>query len=41
MAGFATTQAVYEDALTALFDGLDVLETTLTQTRFLLGRENL
>jgi putative glutathione S-transferase len=39
MAGFATTQAAYEDALTALFDGLDVLETTLSQTRFLLGRD--
>jgi len=38
-AGFATTPAAYEEALVALFEGLDVLEKMLTNKRFLLGSE--
>jgi putative glutathione S-transferase len=38
-AGFATTQEAYEEALVALFEGLDVLEKKLSHQRFLLGRE--
>ena len=36
-AGFATTQAAYEEAVTALFDTLDWLEQRLSTQRFLLG----
>ena len=36
-AGFATTQEAYEEALYALFEGLDYLEETLSTKRFLLG----
>lgn len=36
-AGFATTQAAYEDAVLPLFDTLDWLEERLGQARFLLG----
>jgi glutathionyl-hydroquinone reductase len=36
-AGFATTQAAYEEAVTPLFDTLDWLEERLGQSRFLLG----
>ncbi len=36
-AGFATTQAAYEAAVTALFDRLDWLETRLAGQRFLVG----
>jgi putative glutathione S-transferase len=38
-AGFATTQEAYEEALVAVFEGLDVLEEKLSHQRFLLGRE--
>jgi len=38
-AGFATTQEAYEEALSALFEGLDFLEETLSTKRFLLGNE--
>jgi putative glutathione S-transferase len=36
-AGFATTQAAYEDAVAPLFDTLDWLEDRLGQSRFLCG----
>ncbi len=36
-AGFATTQAAYEDAFDALFTTLDALEQRLARRRFLLG----
>ncbi|MEM6503454.1 MAG: glutathione S-transferase family protein [Cyanobacteria bacterium P01_C01_bin.89] len=36
-AGFATTQAAYEEALTPLFESLDWLEETLATRRFLTG----
>jgi putative glutathione S-transferase len=36
-AGFATTQAAYESAVTALFARLDVLEAHLSTRRFLFG----
>ena len=36
-AGFATTQSVYETALTELFAALDELEQRLTNQRYLLG----
>ena len=36
-AGFATTQAAYEEAVTALFDTLDWLEHRLSTQRYLLG----
>ena len=36
-AGFATTQAAYEAAVTALFSRLDSLEERLTTRRFLMG----
>src|ERR1700733_5531029 len=36
-AGFAATQAAYEEAVTPLFDTLDWLEERLGQSRFLLG----
>ena len=36
-AGFATTQAAYDDAVTALFETLDWLEQRLTDQRYLIG----
>lgn len=36
-AGFATTQAAYEEAIAPLFETLDWLETRLSQQRFLTG----
>jgi glutathionyl-hydroquinone reductase len=36
-AGFASTQAAYEEAVVALFETLDWLEARLTRSRFLLG----
>lgn len=36
-AGFATTQRAYERGVLALFDTLDLLETRLGRTRYLLG----
>jgi glutathionyl-hydroquinone reductase len=36
-AGFATTQAAYEDAFDTLFAALDKIETTLSASRYLLG----
>jgi glutathionyl-hydroquinone reductase len=36
-AGFATSQAAYEEAVTALFEALDALEQRLTQQRALVG----
>lgn len=36
-AGFATTQAAYEDAVTALFDELDSVEARLASQRYLAG----
>jgi glutathionyl-hydroquinone reductase len=36
-AGFATTQAAYEEAVTALFDSLDWLEQRLSARRYLAG----
>jgi putative glutathione S-transferase len=38
-AGFATSQAAYEDGLTALFETLDWLEERLETNRYLLGKE--
>ncbi len=38
-AGFATTQAAYEEAVAPLFDTLDWLEARLARTRFLLGEQ--
>ena len=37
-AGFATTQAAYEEAFRALFDTLDWLEARLASQRFLIGQ---
>ncbi len=36
-AGFATSQAAYEEAVTALFDSLDWLEERLSRQRYLVG----
>ncbi len=36
-AGFASAQSAYDEAVTALFDTLDSLETRLAQSRYLLG----
>ncbi|MEM0911113.1 MAG: glutathione S-transferase family protein [Pseudomonadota bacterium] len=36
-AGFATTQAAYDEAVFALFSALDTLEARLTDQRYLLG----
>lgn len=36
-AGFATDQKVYEEAYDALFEALDGIESTLTQSRYLVG----
>lgn len=36
-AGFATTQAAYDEAIQPLFDGLDALEKLLSERRYLLG----
>ena len=36
-AGFATTQGAYEEAVTALFDSLDLLEKRLSHQRYLAG----
>lgn len=36
-AGFATTQAAYEEAFSELFDSLDWLENRLSQQRYLVG----
>jgi putative glutathione S-transferase len=36
-AGFATTQAAYEEAVVTLFEALDWLEARLTASRFLTG----
>ena len=36
-AGFASTQAAYEEAVTVLFDALDTLEARLSQQRYLTG----
>lgn len=36
-AGFATTQAAYDEAATALFDTLDTLEERLARHRYLVG----
>ncbi len=36
-AGFATTQAAYEEAVTALFDALDTLDAHLATNRYLAG----
>lgn len=38
-AGFATTQAAYEEAFYALFDALDWVEGLLTQQRYLAGSQ--
>ncbi|MEM9146278.1 MAG: glutathione S-transferase family protein [Pseudomonadota bacterium] len=38
-AGFATTQAAYDEAVTALFETLDALEERLTTQRYLLGAQ--
>ncbi|WP_019832630.1 glutathione S-transferase family protein [Sphingomonas sp. PR090111-T3T-6A] len=38
-AGFATTQAAYEEALSPLFDTLDWLEERLAQRRWLVGSQ--
>ena len=35
--GFATTQAAYEEAVTALFETMDWLEDRLTRNRYLMG----
>ncbi|AZG35953.1 MULTISPECIES: glutathione S-transferase family protein [Shewanella] len=35
--GFATSQAAYEEAFSALFSALDTIESRLTGTRYLLG----
>lgn len=37
-AGFATTQAAYEEAVTALFEALDMIEARLSQQRYLVGQ---
>lgn len=36
-AGFATTQAAYEEAVTALFAALDILDARLQHQRYLMG----
>jgi putative glutathione S-transferase len=36
-AGFATTQAAYEEAFLALFDALDTIDTRLASQRYLIG----
>ena len=36
-AGFATTQAAYEEAVVPLFETLDLLEARLSRSRYLLG----
>ena len=36
-AGFATTQAAYQEAVSALFDALDKLESILSTQRYLIG----
>jgi glutathionyl-hydroquinone reductase len=36
-AGFATAQAAYDEAVTALFDSLDWLEERLSDNRYLVG----
>ncbi|WP_321366719.1 glutathione S-transferase family protein [uncultured Celeribacter sp.] len=36
-AGFATTQAAYDEAIHPLFDSLDALEAALSERRYLLG----
>lgn len=38
-AGFATTQGAYEEAVTALFDTLDMLEDRLGRQRYLVGEQ--
>ena len=38
-AGFATTQAAYDEAVVALFDTLDVLEQRLSSQRYLTGSD--
>jgi glutathionyl-hydroquinone reductase len=38
-AGFATSQAAYEAAVTELFESLDQWETTLSQQRYLCGNQ--
>jgi glutathionyl-hydroquinone reductase len=38
-AGFATTQAAYEEAARTLFATLDQIEATLSRQRYLVGRE--
>lgn len=38
-AGFATTQAAYEEAVMVLFDALDQLEARLSQQRYLTGNQ--
>jgi len=38
-AGFATTQAIYDEAVTALFARLDWLEERLSKQRYLVGRQ--
>ncbi len=38
-AGFATTQEAYEDAVTPLFETMDVLDEALGKSRFLTGDE--
>ncbi|MGP5193616.1 glutathione S-transferase family protein [Psychrobacter celer] len=37
-AGFATTQAAYEETVTALFEALDMLEARLSQQRYMVGQ---
>lgn len=37
MAGFARTQAAYDEAVVGVFDALDAIEDTLSQQRYLLG----
>jgi putative glutathione S-transferase len=36
-AGFATTQAAYEEAFLTLFDALDTIDTRLASQRYLIG----
>ena len=38
-AGFATTQAAYEMAVTSLFEALEIIEDRLSRQKFLLGNE--
>jgi len=38
-AGFATEQSAYEEAVKALFDALDTLETRLSAQRYLVGHQ--